>query len=328
MVTFKTTPIDVRTLNGFFEASWLFKRNGTYYMAYAANTAGPTSECTEAVYYACIAYGTSPSPLGPWTYRGVILDPVSSTTSHPGIVEYKGKWYLVYHTGRRAERRSLSPLGRDRSPRVGRRCHSAAHQESRADGRSAGRHHADREHRVARAHLGVEPTRSHAVLVARGERRQGARVAASARHVGHLVAQQSAATVDHVSVGAAGNAQRIEPSLLGRSRRRVGSRRRAAEGVAPRVLGRFHVGSGRSEGAVYEHPRRRQQSRILSGDDTMPARGVRRVNRWDVLCRGGAAGMGGLLDARATTAQAVGESGRDAELLAVIFVHPLSQAQR
>jgi len=98
MVTFKATPIDVRTLNGFFEASWLFKRKATYYMAYAANTAGPTSECTEAVYYACIAYGTSPSPLGPWTYRGVILDPVSSTTSHPGIIEYKNKWYLVYHT--------------------------------------------------------------------------------------------------------------------------------------------------------------------------------------------------------------------------------------
>jgi hypothetical protein len=98
MVTFKGTPVDVRTLKGFFEASWIFKRNGTYYMAYAANTAGPTSECTEAVYYACIAYGTSPSPLGPWTYRGVILDPVSSTTSHPGIVEYEGKWYIAYHT--------------------------------------------------------------------------------------------------------------------------------------------------------------------------------------------------------------------------------------
>jgi hypothetical protein len=98
MVTFRGVPMDVRTLNGFFEASRLFKRKGTYYLAYAANTAGPTSECTEAVYYACIAYGTSPSPLGPWTYRGVILDPVSSTTSHPGIVEYRGKWYLVYHT--------------------------------------------------------------------------------------------------------------------------------------------------------------------------------------------------------------------------------------
>ena len=98
MVTFKGTPVDVRTLNGFFEAPWLFKRNGTYYLAYAANTAGPTSDCTEAVYYACIAYGTSPSPLGPWTYRGVILDPVSSTTSHPEIVAYNGKWYITYHT--------------------------------------------------------------------------------------------------------------------------------------------------------------------------------------------------------------------------------------
>jgi hypothetical protein len=98
MVTFKGTPVDVRTLNGFFEAAWLFKRNGTYYLAYAANTAGPASDCTEAVYYACIAYGTSPSPLGPWTYRGVILDPVSSTTSHPGIVAWKGKWYIAYHT--------------------------------------------------------------------------------------------------------------------------------------------------------------------------------------------------------------------------------------
>jgi hypothetical protein len=98
MTTFRGEPVDVRTLNGFFEASWLFKRNGTYYLAYAANTAGPDSDCTEAVYYACIAYGTSPSPLGPWTYRGVILDPVSSTTSHPGIVEYRGRWYLAYHT--------------------------------------------------------------------------------------------------------------------------------------------------------------------------------------------------------------------------------------
>lgn len=98
MTTFKATPVEVRTLNGFFEAARILKRNGTYYLAYAANNAGPASECTEAVYYACIAYGTSPSPLGPWTYRGVILDPVSSTTSHPGIAEFKGKWYLVYHT--------------------------------------------------------------------------------------------------------------------------------------------------------------------------------------------------------------------------------------
>ena len=98
MVTMIGTPVDVRTLTGFFEAPWLFKRNGTYYLAYAGNNARPNSECTEAVYYACIAYGSAPSPLGPWTYRGVILDPVSSTTSHPGIVDYNGTWYLAYHT--------------------------------------------------------------------------------------------------------------------------------------------------------------------------------------------------------------------------------------
>jgi Glycosyl hydrolases family 43 len=98
MVTFRSAPIDVKTLTGFFEAPWIFKRNGTYYMAYASNTTAPDAGCTEAVYYACIAYGTAPTPLGPWTYRGVILDPVSSTTSHPGIVSYGGAWYLAYHT--------------------------------------------------------------------------------------------------------------------------------------------------------------------------------------------------------------------------------------
>lgn len=98
MVTPKGKALTVSTLDGFFEAPWLFKRNGVYYLAYAGNKAGPDSECTPALYHACIAYGTSPSPLGPWTYRGVVLGPVSSTTSHPGIVEFKGRWYLVYHT--------------------------------------------------------------------------------------------------------------------------------------------------------------------------------------------------------------------------------------
>jgi len=98
MVTPKGREVVVKTLTGFFEAPWFFKRHGTYYMIYADNQAGPDSPCTPAVYHACIAYGTSPAPLGPWTYRGVILDPVSSTTSHPGAIEFKGEWYLVYHT--------------------------------------------------------------------------------------------------------------------------------------------------------------------------------------------------------------------------------------
>jgi hypothetical protein len=67
-------------------------------MLYAGNRAGPQSDCTPAIYHACIAYGTAPSPLGPWTYRGVILRPVSSTTSHAGAVAFKGQWWLAYHT--------------------------------------------------------------------------------------------------------------------------------------------------------------------------------------------------------------------------------------
>ncbi len=98
MVTPKGSVVDVRSLTGFFEASWLMRRDDTYYMIYADNQAGPNSPCTPAVYHACIAYGTASSPLGPWTYRGVILAPVSSTTSHPGAIEFKSQWYLVYHT--------------------------------------------------------------------------------------------------------------------------------------------------------------------------------------------------------------------------------------
>lgn len=98
MVTPKGPERRIEGLTGFFEAPWILKRKGVYYMLYAGNKAGPDSDCTPAVYHACQAYGTATSPLGPWTYRGVALRPVSSTTSHAGIVEFKGQWYMAYHT--------------------------------------------------------------------------------------------------------------------------------------------------------------------------------------------------------------------------------------
>lgn len=98
MVTPRGSETPITGLTGFFEAPWIMKRKGIYYMLYAGNRAGPASDCTPALYHACIAYGTAPSPMGPWTYRGVALKPVSSTTSHAGAVEYRGKWYLAYHT--------------------------------------------------------------------------------------------------------------------------------------------------------------------------------------------------------------------------------------
>lgn len=98
MITPKGDIVSVDSLPGFFEAPWLMKRNGVYYLLYAGNNAGPTSACTPTIYHACIAYGTASSPLGPWTYRGIVLKPVSSTTSHAGAVEFNGRWYLTYHT--------------------------------------------------------------------------------------------------------------------------------------------------------------------------------------------------------------------------------------
>ncbi|AQZ65517.1 Xylosidase/arabinosidase [[Actinomadura] parvosata subsp. kistnae] len=79
-------------VSNFWEAPWMFKRNGVYYLAYAAND----SACS-APGYACIRYATASNPLGPWTHRGVVLDQVTSTTNHPAIIEFKGQWYMVYH---------------------------------------------------------------------------------------------------------------------------------------------------------------------------------------------------------------------------------------
>lgn len=126
------TQRSVTGLTGFFEAPWVFERNGTYYMAYAGNNAGPTSQCTPANYHACIAYATASSPAGPWTYRGTVLRPVSSTTSHPGILEFNGTWYIAYH-GRRGRRRALPPFGRDRPGGVGRHADPAADEARHAD---------------------------------------------------------------------------------------------------------------------------------------------------------------------------------------------------
>ena len=44
-----------------------------------------------------LCYAIGDSPYGPFTYQGVILEPVVGWTTHHSIVEYKGQWYLFYH---------------------------------------------------------------------------------------------------------------------------------------------------------------------------------------------------------------------------------------
>lgn len=98
MVTIKGDIVTVDSLTGYFEAPYLIQRDGTYYLLYAANNAGADSPCTPTSYHACLAYGTASSPLGPWTFGGVFLGIVSSTTSHPGAYKLGDSWFLVYHT--------------------------------------------------------------------------------------------------------------------------------------------------------------------------------------------------------------------------------------
>jgi hypothetical protein len=88
------TVITPQGLTGFWEAPWLFKRNGLYYLAYARGN--PTTGGNPAT----IDYATAGNPLGPWTYRGRILDTVNNTTTnHPAIIQLGDRWYIVYHNG-------------------------------------------------------------------------------------------------------------------------------------------------------------------------------------------------------------------------------------
>lgn len=74
------------------EGPWFYKRNGLYYMVYAA--------FAEGIHQEHLAYSTSPSPTGPWTYGGVLMTEEGGTfTNHPGVVDFKGHSYLFYHTG-------------------------------------------------------------------------------------------------------------------------------------------------------------------------------------------------------------------------------------
>jgi beta-xylosidase len=69
----------------FFEAAWLHKHEGTYYLSYST---GDTH---------LLVYATSQSALGPFVFRGTILRPVIGWTTHHSIVEFQGRWYLFYH---------------------------------------------------------------------------------------------------------------------------------------------------------------------------------------------------------------------------------------
>ena len=77
--------------DSYVEGPWLSKRGNTYQLLYAA---GGVPEH--------ISYSTAPSPVGPWTYAGVImpLGETNSFTNHCGVADFKGHSYFFYHTGK------------------------------------------------------------------------------------------------------------------------------------------------------------------------------------------------------------------------------------
>ena len=82
---------------GFKEGPFAFRRGDWYYLTFPwvrgskENGANPTET---------LAYAMSKSPLGPWDFKGIIMaeHPNGCWTNHHSIMEYKGQWYLFYHT--------------------------------------------------------------------------------------------------------------------------------------------------------------------------------------------------------------------------------------
>ncbi len=79
--------------HNFHEGAFLFKRKELYYLVYA--------DISRADMPTCIGYATSQSPMGPYTYRGVIIDNricnPGNWNNHGSVAQFKDQWYVFYH---------------------------------------------------------------------------------------------------------------------------------------------------------------------------------------------------------------------------------------
>jgi len=78
----------IEGLPNFTEALWVHKREDLYYLSYAMG------------FPEKIGYATSKSIHGPWQYRGILNEVAgNSPTNHQAIIEFKDRWFFIYHTG-------------------------------------------------------------------------------------------------------------------------------------------------------------------------------------------------------------------------------------
>ena len=114
MISYSGEIMELPHIEDYQEGPWFYKRNEHYYLAFASTC------CPEG-----IGYAMSKNPLGPWEYKGHIMDHTPRTRgNHPGIIDYKGKSYCFgqnydifrLETSRHAERRSVSVAEMEYNP--------------------------------------------------------------------------------------------------------------------------------------------------------------------------------------------------------------------
>ncbi|MDX3522717.1 family 43 glycosylhydrolase [Streptomyces scabiei] len=95
MVSFDPARVRRFTPENFREGAFVVKRRGVYYLMWSQDD-------TRSEDY-CVAYATGPTPLGPWTARGVILRKRPEygilATGHHTVVNVPGTddWFICYH---------------------------------------------------------------------------------------------------------------------------------------------------------------------------------------------------------------------------------------
>ena len=106
MISYSGDIVKYPKIQDYQEGPWFYKHGDHYYLAFASTC------CPEG-----IGYAMSDSPLGPWEYKGHIMDHTHRTRgNHPGIIDYEGKSYVfglnydIMHldTFSHHERRSVS----------------------------------------------------------------------------------------------------------------------------------------------------------------------------------------------------------------------------
>ena len=102
-----------------FEDSCINKIGNTYYYSYCSNwdTAGNNMGITSGA----IEYCTSSSPMGPFTYKGEIFKNIGNFfgtygNNHHTLIEFKGQYYLFYHS--QAVQQAMKLSGNYRSPQI------------------------------------------------------------------------------------------------------------------------------------------------------------------------------------------------------------------